>query len=60
MVGLLITWPSPARARARLEGLGPLLAAEVQDDGLDGFGPLRRSARAMQRLLEVLLAFLGQ
>lgn len=23
MVGLLITWPSPARTRARLEGLGP-------------------------------------
>lgn len=23
VVGLLITWPSPARARARLEGLGP-------------------------------------
>jgi hypothetical protein len=28
--------------------------------GLDGFGTLRRSARAVQRLLEVLLAFLGQ
>jgi hypothetical protein len=28
--------------------------------GLDGFGTLRRSVRAVQRLLEVLLALLGQ
>ena len=34
--------------------------AKMIGTGLDGFGPLCRSARAVQRLLEVLLAFLGQ